>query len=183
MISSTELEGDFESLWRVIFESHVGGEESFSYVLSRTLMRPREVLRFCRSCLDVAISRGKDKVMESDILQAERLCSSDALVDIRFELKDVATRFEGVPDAFHFGAREKLPGYCSRKVTHQNDHLAQGKCAGWRPRRSRRADSVWETKTLRACGADDIASFISCPRARPVLRVDHSIGAQVGNFS
>ena len=100
IISSTDLEGDFESLWRVIFDSHVGGEESFSYVLSRTLLRPREVLRFCRSCLDVAMSRGKDKVMESDILQAERLCSSDALVDLRFELKDVASRFEGIPDAF-----------------------------------------------------------------------------------
>ena len=64
-------------------------------------MRPREVLRFCRSCLDVAVSRGRDKVAESDILQAERMCSADALVDIRFELKDVATRFEGVPDVFH----------------------------------------------------------------------------------
>jgi hypothetical protein len=101
IIRSTDLEGDFESLWRLIFDSHVRGEESFSYVLSRTLMRPREVLRFCRSCLDVAVSRGRDKVAESDILQAERVCSADALVDIRFELKDVATRFEGVPDVFH----------------------------------------------------------------------------------
>ncbi|MBZ5624485.1 MAG: hypothetical protein LAQ69_38170 [Acidobacteriia bacterium] len=106
IIRSTDLEGDFESLWRAIFDSHVRGEESFSYVLSRTLLRPREVLRFCRSCLDVAVSRGRDKVTESDILQAEKLCSADALVDIRFELKDVAARFEGVPDAFH-GA--KLP--------------------------------------------------------------------------
>src|ERR1039457_4601227 len=96
IIRSTDREGDFESLWRLIFDSHVRGEESFSYVLSRTLMRPREVLRFCRSCLDVAVSRGRDKVAESDILQAERVCSADALVDIRFELKDVATRFEGV---------------------------------------------------------------------------------------
>jgi hypothetical protein len=101
IIRSTDLEGDFESLWLLIFDSHVRGEESFSYVLSRTLMRPREVLRFCRSCLDVAVSRGRDKVAESDILQAERVCSADALVDIRFELKDVATRFEGVPDVFH----------------------------------------------------------------------------------
>ena len=101
IMRSTDLEGDFESLWRVIFDSHVRGEESFSFVLNRTLMRPREVLRFCRSCLDVAVSRGRDKVAEADFLQAERLCSADALVDIRFELKDVTARFEGVPDAFH----------------------------------------------------------------------------------
>ncbi len=101
IIRSTDLKGDFESLWRVIFDSHVVGEESFSFVLSRTLMRPRKVCRFCRSCLDIAVSRGKDKVTESDILEAERLCSADALVDIRFGLKDVAAEFEGIPDAFH----------------------------------------------------------------------------------
>ncbi len=106
IIRSTDLDGDFESLWRIVFDSHVRGEESFSYVLSRTLMRPREVLRFCRSCLDVAVSRGRDKVTESDILQAKKLCSADALVDIRFELKDVAISFEGVPDAF---PRASLP--------------------------------------------------------------------------
>ena len=72
---------------------------------------------------------------------------------------------------------------CSRKVTHQNDHLAQGKCAAWMPRRARRPARGWDTKTLRAFGADETASFIPCPRARPVLRMGHSIGAQVGHFS
>lgn len=104
IIRSTNLDGDFEYLWRLVYSSHVLGEDSFSFVLSRTLMRPREVLRFCRRCLDVAVSRGKDKVSESDFLQAEKLCSEDALVDIRFELKDVAAPFEAVPDAFQ-GAR------------------------------------------------------------------------------
>ena len=70
IIRSTELNGDFDSLWRAIFESHVKGEESFAYILNRTLMRPREVLRFCRTCIDVALSRGRDKVTESDICQA-----------------------------------------------------------------------------------------------------------------
>jgi hypothetical protein len=72
---------------------------------------------------------------------------------------------------------------CSRKMTHQNDHLAQGKCAARMPRRVRRPARGWDTKTLRAFGADETASFISCLRARPVLRMGHSIGAQVGNFS
>jgi len=51
------------------------------------------------------------------------------------------------------------------------------------PSRSRRPARGWDTKTLRAFGADETASFIACPRARPVLRVGHSIGAQVGHFS
>jgi len=100
VIRSTGLDGDFETLWRAIFESHVGGEESFSYILNRTLRRPREVLRFCRTCIDVAVSRGRDRVTESDIYQAERQCSEDSLVDISFELKDVAEEFSDLPYAF-----------------------------------------------------------------------------------
>lgn len=97
---STGLTGDFDSLWRIIFDSHVRGEESFSYILSRTLMRPREVLRFCRNCVDVALSRGREKVFEADILQAEKQCSEDALVDLCFELEDVDQRYRNVPYAF-----------------------------------------------------------------------------------
>src|ERR1017187_8566655 len=68
-------------------------------------------------------------------------------------------------------------------MTHQNDHLAQGRCVAWMPRRARRPVRGWDTKTLRAFGADETASFIPCPWARPVLRMGHSIGAQVGHFS
>ena len=34
-------------------------------------------------------------------MQAERSCSEDSLVDVRFELKDVAPNLENLPDAFH----------------------------------------------------------------------------------
>jgi len=64
---------------------------------------------------------------------------------------------------------------CSRKVTHQNGDLAQGKCAVWMARTARRLARGWDTKTLRAFGADEIATFTPCPRARPVLRMGHSI--------
>jgi hypothetical protein len=101
IMRSTGLDGDFDTLWRAIFDSHVGGEESFAYILNRTLMRPREVLRFCRTCIDVAVSRGRDKVTESDVRQAERQCSEDSLVDVSFELRDVAERFGELPYAFH----------------------------------------------------------------------------------
>jgi hypothetical protein len=106
IIRSTSMDGDFDTLWRALFVSHVAGEESFSYILRHTLMRPREVLRFCRACIDVALSRGRDKVAESDIQQAELRCSEDALVDVSFELKDVASHFSDLPYAFD---RAKLP--------------------------------------------------------------------------
>jgi hypothetical protein len=97
---STGVDGNFEDLWGVFFESHVRGEESFSYILSRTLMRPREVIRFTRDCIDTAINRGHTAVKESDILHTERAYSETALVEITMELKDVRHEYGDVPYAF-----------------------------------------------------------------------------------
>ena len=51
-------------------------------------------------------------------------------------------------------------------MTHQNDHLAQGKCAAWMPRRARRPARGWDTKTLRAFGADETAQFHPLPAGK-----------------
>jgi hypothetical protein len=63
-------------------------------------MRPRELLRFVRECIDVGVNRRRQKLMESDILQAEQTYSSDALVDVCLEMKDVNSDFGNVPYAF-----------------------------------------------------------------------------------
>jgi hypothetical protein len=97
---STGLEESFDELWGLFFASHVLGEESFSYILGRTLMRPREVLRFVRDCINVAVNRGHEQVSEDDICSAERSYSDDALVDVTLELKDVRPEFGNAPYAF-----------------------------------------------------------------------------------
>jgi hypothetical protein len=104
---STGLDGNFGAIWPVFFETHIKGEESFSYILGRTLMRPRDVLRFVRACIEVAVNRGHDRVTEADIQQAERAYSEDAFVDITLELKDVNPKYSDVPYAF-IGANEIL---------------------------------------------------------------------------
>ncbi len=81
-------------------EPHIKGEESFGYILGRTLMRPRDLLRFVRGCIEVAVNRGHDRVTEADVQQAERSYSEDAFVDITLELKDVNTDYSQVPYAF-----------------------------------------------------------------------------------
>jgi hypothetical protein len=84
----------------LFFVSHVRGEESFAYILGRTLMRPRELLRFVRDCINVAVNRRHEQVTEDDILHAERSYSDDALVDLAMELKDVRPEFANAPYAF-----------------------------------------------------------------------------------
>jgi hypothetical protein len=100
IVQSTGLDESFDELWRLFFVSHVLGEESFSYILARTLMRPREVLRFMRDCINVAVNRGHERVLEDDICTAERSYSEDALVDLAYELKDVRAEFGNAPYAF-----------------------------------------------------------------------------------
>jgi hypothetical protein len=63
-------------------------------------MRPREVLRFLRDCIDVAVNRGREKVGEDDVLQAEKSYSDDALVDLTLELKDITPELCDVPYGF-----------------------------------------------------------------------------------
>lgn len=98
--SGLDSDMNFDSLWAQYFPSHVKGEESFQFVLNRTLMRPRELLRFVRECIDVGLNRQRQKLTEDDMLQAEENYSSDALVDVCLEMKDVNAKFGDVPYAF-----------------------------------------------------------------------------------
>jgi len=98
---NTEMESmAFGELWPIFFDTHIRGEESFSYIVSRTLMRPRDVLRFLRQCIDVAINRGHEIVMEVDILQAERTFSEDTFQELVLELGDLAAYVSDIPFAF-----------------------------------------------------------------------------------
>lgn len=97
---STGLDESFDELWRLFFASHVRGEESFSFILGRTQMRPRELLTFVRDCINVAVNRRHERVTEDDILHAERSYSDDALVDLSLELKDLRPDFANAPYAF-----------------------------------------------------------------------------------
>lgn len=97
---STGLDLNFDEIWGTFFAPHVRGEDSFQYVLNRTLMRPREVLRFVRECVDTAINRRREKVSEADFLQAEKGYSADALVDITLEMKDVKAEYGDAPYVF-----------------------------------------------------------------------------------
>lgn len=97
---STNMNRSFEELWSLFFPSHVNGEESFGYILARTLMRPREVISILRRCIGVAVNRGHDRVLEADIIHAEKTHSETALIDITLELRDVSPEFSDVPYVF-----------------------------------------------------------------------------------
>ena len=100
IVYSTGLDKPFNVVWPHFFETHIDGEESFSYILDRTLMRPREVLRFTRESINTAVNRGHERVTQADILQAEQTYSEDLLVDMTLDLRDVSPGYADIPYAF-----------------------------------------------------------------------------------
>jgi hypothetical protein len=122
---SSGLVLDFDGIWATFFASHVHGEDSFQYVLNRTLMRPREVLRFVRECINTAVNRHHETVTENDILEAERTYSADALVDISLEMKDVKPEYGDAPYLFIDSpaviSREQVEGSVAGSIANRDE--------------------------------------------------------------
>jgi hypothetical protein len=95
MIASGQLEGSFDEVWSPVFETTIGNKDTFSYIIERTLMRPRDFLNLIFRGIETAINRGHKKVEEDDIIKAEELYSEDTLKTLAYELKDV---YDGIPD-------------------------------------------------------------------------------------
>lgn len=100
MMASTKIERSFDEMWPMFFESYIRGEHSFAYILGRTMMRPRDLIGFLRQCVSVAVNRGNSKVLEADILQAEKQYSEDQLQGLFDELRDINSQFAELPYAF-----------------------------------------------------------------------------------
>ena len=91
-----------DDLWDLFFEEEVQDHNSFIYILSRTLKRPRELIQFCNLALTIAQDNQHQKITQEDILLAEGQYSNWKLNDLVSEflvqypyLKDVLTLFQG----------------------------------------------------------------------------------------
>lgn len=89
-----ELDGQFEDIWTRLFDPHVSGENSFYYLLSRTFLRPRDILNLVRKCIQISVSRKHERVEQSDIQTAEQEFSEDMLNELRYEMRDVFPNFK-----------------------------------------------------------------------------------------
>ena len=97
---SVDLHGSFDEIWTKLVDPHVAGEDSFRYICSRTLLRPRDVLNFVRKCILIAASRNHIRVEQEDITSAEREFSEDMLNALSYEIRDVFPEYPKVLNAF-----------------------------------------------------------------------------------
>lgn len=106
-ISSGSSVTDVDSLWKLFFDEEVNGDNSFSYILNRTLKRPRELIQFCNLSLTLAQNKGQNKITKSVILEAEGQYSNWKLNDLASEflvqypfLRDLLALFQGFQPDF-----------------------------------------------------------------------------------
>ncbi len=107
--ASTELEGDFLSLWGQVAEPTVKAQDSFGYMVDRTLMRPRDMLLFVQQAVEVATNRGHSRITAEDIQHAEGGYSEGALLWLTYEIEDTHPDVAAAIYSFH-GAPPDLSG-------------------------------------------------------------------------
>jgi hypothetical protein len=98
--AATRLEGSFDEVWSAAFEQSVGTQDSFRYVTERTLMRPRDLIRFLRKSVEIAVNRHHDRVRSEDLIAAESIYSEELLKSINYEIGDLSSQY--IDLLYHF---------------------------------------------------------------------------------
>jgi hypothetical protein len=80
---------NFEQIWRTLCVSHYKGEETSTYVIDRSLMRPRNVIKIFAHAKGFAANLSHSKIEETDLEKGIRVYSQDLLVELDHELSDV----------------------------------------------------------------------------------------------
>lgn len=79
----------FADIWASICVSHVFGEESSSFLIERSLMRPRNILKLFNHARAFAVNFGKEKIDQDDFFKGLKAYSQDLLIELGRELSDV----------------------------------------------------------------------------------------------
>lgn len=79
----------FDQIWPQLCISHYKGEETSAYIIERSLMRPRNVIKMFAHARGFAANLAHQKIQESDLEKGVRAYSQDLLVELDHELTDV----------------------------------------------------------------------------------------------
>jgi hypothetical protein len=86
----------FEDAWGALFCKHHLGEETSGFLISRSMMRPRNLLNLINHCRSVAINRQHTKIETNDIEKATSTYSTDLLVELSREMEDILPEYESL---------------------------------------------------------------------------------------
>lgn len=79
----------FERVWSQICISHYKGEETSQYLIDRSLMRPRNLLKMLAHCRGFAVNLGRERIEQTDIEKGLKAYSLDLITEADQELTDI----------------------------------------------------------------------------------------------
>jgi hypothetical protein len=79
----------FERVWSQICISHHKGEETSQYLIDRSLMRPRNLLKMLAHCRGFAVNLGRERIEQTDIEKGLKAYSLDLITEADQELTDI----------------------------------------------------------------------------------------------
>ena len=80
---------DFPAVWHEVCASHYQGEESSAYLIDRSLMRPRNLLKLFNHCRGFATNFNHTRIDETDIEKGLKTYSAELVEELDRELTDV----------------------------------------------------------------------------------------------
>src|SRR5882762_1466235 len=80
---------DFYAIWHELCVSHMYGEDTSSYLIRRSLMRPRNLLKIFNHCRGFATNFNRQMIENVDIEKGLKAYSSDLLEELDAELTQV----------------------------------------------------------------------------------------------
>lgn len=86
----------FSQVWGLICASHYGGEETSQFLIDRSLMRPRNLLKLLGYCKGFAVNLDHEKIEPEDITKGLQSYSNDLVLEADRELTDVEPSAEGL---------------------------------------------------------------------------------------
>ena len=82
-------DAEFSEVWRQVCLPLFRGEETSQYLIDRSLMRPRNLLKAFQYCKSFAVNLSHEKIENEDLEKGVKAYSNDLLVDADQELTDV----------------------------------------------------------------------------------------------
>jgi hypothetical protein len=112
---------NFQTVWHELCVSHYRGEDTSTYLIHRSLMRPRNLLKIFNHCRGFATNFNRQKIEDADIEKGLKAYSADLLEELDRELTDV---FSEARDLL------SLPRRAQRSDTgrpHHHPHRGEGR--------------------------------------------------------
>jgi len=96
LAQSFEKDIPFSQVWGLICTSHYEGAETSQFLIDRSLMRPRNLLKLLGYCKGFAVNLDHEKIEPEDISKGLRSYSNDLVLEADREIADIEPSAEGL---------------------------------------------------------------------------------------